>query len=147
MKRAFACVLFALLTAAIGLGQDIYDWETDLEAGLEQAAEKEKHVLLYFAGSDWCGWCIRLKDEVLETRRFREFSEQNLVPVLIDFPRTRRQPEEQQEYNRELAERYEVEGFPTIYLLTPEEEVVLETGYRQGGPTNYVEHLRQALEQ
>ncbi|MGM0675105.1 MAG: thioredoxin family protein, partial [Spirochaetota bacterium] len=111
----------------------------------EQAAEEDKHVLLYFAGSDWCGWCQRLKEEVLDTRAFREFAEDNLVPVLIDFPREREQSEEQQSYNQNLARDYEVEGFPTIFLLTADEEMVLKTGYREGGPADYVEHLRSAM--
>lgn len=143
MKRVAIVVVLALFS--VSAWGDIYDWKTDLDAGLEQAAEEEKHVFLYFAGSDWCSWCQRLKSEVLDTRPFREFSEENLVPVLIDFPQDREQSQEQQAYNKNLAAEYEVEGFPTIFLLTPEEDIVLKTGYRRGGPAAYVDHLRSAM--
>ncbi len=143
MKRiAIASVLILLALSAWG---DIYEWETDLEAATEQAAEEDKYVFLYFAGSDWCGWCQRLKQEILDTRPFKEFSEENLVPVLIDFPREIEQSAEQEAYNRQLAERFGVQGFPTVYLLTPDEEIVLRSGYLEGGPANYVEHLRNGM--
>lgn len=130
---------------ALAAWGDIYEWETNLEAAQQQATAEDKHVFLYFAGSDWCGWCQRFKQEILDTRPFNEYSEANLVPVLIDFPRQREQSAEQQEYNRRLFEQYGVEGFPTVFLLTPDGETVLRTGYRQGGPANYVSHLQDAL--
>lgn len=140
---AIASVLILLALSAWG---DIYEWETDLEAATEQAAEEEKHVFLYFAGSDWCGWCQRFKQEILDTRPFTEFSETHLVPVLIDFPREIEQSAEQEAYNRQLAERFGVQGFPTVYVLTPDEEIVLRSGYLEGGPANYVEHLRSGMQ-
>jgi protein disulfide-isomerase len=144
MKRIIIASLLALL--ALTAWGDIYEWETDLEAAQQQAAAEDKHVFLYFAGSDWCGWCQRLKQEILDTRPFREFSETHLVPVLIDFPREREQPAEQEAYNRRLAERFGVSGFPTVFVLTPQGEIVLKTGYRQGGPASYVSHLREAMQ-
>jgi protein disulfide-isomerase len=144
MKRIAIASLFIFL--ALTAWGDIYGWETDLEAAKRQAAAEDKHIFLYFAGSDWCGWCQRFKQEILDTRPFREFTEENLVPVLIDFPREREQSAEQEAYNRQLAERYGVSGFPTVYVLSPEEEVVLRTGYRQGGPASYVSHLSEAMQ-
>jgi len=135
-----------LLLIALAAWGDIYEWETDLEAAQQQAAEEDKYVFLYFAGSDWCGWCQRFKQEILDTRPFNEYSEANLVPVLIDFPRQREQSAEQEAYNRRLFEQYGVEGFPTVFLLSPGGETVLRTGYRQGGPANYVSHLQDAVQ-
>jgi protein disulfide-isomerase len=152
MKRMAITVGFVRVfgfAGAAGFAQsdqtDIYDWETDLDVALDTAAEQDKHVFLYFAGSDWCGWCQRLKDEILDTRQFREFSAERLVPVLIDFPRERELPEEQQQYNRALAQQFEVSGFPTVYLVSPEREVIARTGYVRGGPANYVNQLRDAI--
>ncbi|MFP4566589.1 MAG: thioredoxin family protein [Spirochaetaceae bacterium] len=143
MKR-IATVLICFFLALSAWG-DIYEWKTDLEAAGEQAAEEDKYIFLYFAGSDWCGWCRRFKQEILDTRPFEEFAEENLVPVLIDFPRQIEQSAEQEAYNRRLAERFGVQGFPTVYLLTPDEDTVLQSGYLEGGPAHYVEHLRSGM--
>jgi protein disulfide-isomerase len=143
MKRL--AVILVLVFVSLTAWGDIYEWQTNLEAAKEQAAQQDKYLFLYFAGSDWCGWCQRLTEEVIETRPFREFARDNLVRVLIDFPREREISAEQEEYNRALAQEFGVEGFPTIFLLAPDGDVVLQTGYEPGGPANYVSHLRNAM--
>jgi hypothetical protein len=45
--------------------------------------------------------------------------------------------------NKALAERYSVEGFPTVLLLDATGKVVGRTGYKKGGPSAYVEHIKQ----
>jgi protein disulfide-isomerase len=144
MKRNVLICALVLAVAAIG-SADVFEWSTDLDAALETAAEEEKAVFVYFAGTDWCGWCHRLMDEVLHTTAFEEYADEALVPVLVDFPRDRTQSEELQQRNMELAREYEIAGFPTVYVLSPEEEVILKTGYLQGGPANYIDQLRSAV--
>jgi len=39
-------------------------WVTELPKAQEQARAEKKLVLLDFTGSDWCGWCIKLNEEV-----------------------------------------------------------------------------------
>ena len=123
----------------------IYTWETSLEQALAQAAREDKQVLVFFAGSDWCSWCDRLMVEVIETDRFQSFLDTYVVPVLIDFPRNIPISAEQQEYNRELAVRFAVSGYPTVFILDSSGGMRLRTGYRQGGADSYITHLLPAL--
>ncbi|MEL7496294.1 MAG: thioredoxin family protein [Planctomycetota bacterium] len=74
-------------------------------------------MLVLFTGSDWCGWCIRLKDEVLETREFKSWATDNVILVELDFPRKTSLPFEVQARNEELKRRFKVEGFPTVVVL------------------------------
>lgn len=120
---------------------DIYSWETDLDTALALAGAENRVVFAYFAGSDWCGWCMRLKAEVLDTELFRDFSRRFVVPVLIDFPRELPQSEALAEANQRHAEHYRVQGFPAVLLLDPNGAVLFRTGYVAGGPGNYVSHL------
>ncbi|MFW5728229.1 MAG: thioredoxin family protein [bacterium] len=145
MKRLALGALLAFLVVGAGSAADVFDWTTDLDAALEQAAEEERAVFVYFAGTDWCGWCHRLMDEVLHTTPFQEYAEEALVPVLIDFPRDREQSAEERSANNDLAREYRITGFPRIVLLSPSEEVILETGYLPGGPANYIDQLRSAI--
>jgi thioredoxin-related protein len=120
-------------------------WQTDFEAAREKAAEEEKPMLLDFNGSDWCGWCIKLKKEVFDKEAFQSYADEELVLVDLDFPRDKPQSDELKAQNRALAEKYGVRGFPTIILLAPDGEVIAKTGYRPGGAEAYVEHLQELL--
>jgi thioredoxin-related protein len=99
--------------------------------------------MLDFTGSDWCGWCIKLKKEVFSQEAFQEYAESELVLVELDFPRNKLQSDELKAQNQALAQKYGVRGFPTIILLSPEGELIARTGYRPGGAEAYVAHLKE----
>ncbi|MFN2310654.1 MAG: thioredoxin family protein [Spirochaetia bacterium] len=140
-------LLFAAVPQLHAQQQDwsIYDWETNLEQAAVQAEQENKQILVFFAGSDWCGWCDRLIVEVIETDRFQTFLDSYVVPVLIDFPRNIPISPERQEYNQELARRFAVSGYPTVFILDSSEAMRLRTGYRQGGADSYITHLLPAV--
>ena len=56
---------------------------------MDKASAEHKVVLLDFTGSDWCGWCKRLKAEVFDQPEFAEFAQANLIMVEVDFPRNK----------------------------------------------------------
>ncbi len=120
-------------------------WLTDYEKAIAAAKEKDLPVLINFSGSDWCIWCIKLMEEVFEKEEFVEYAEENLVLLNLDFPRESDQSKEVQAANQALAERFGIEGFPTVILLNSKEEIIGQTGYREGGPEAYVDHLKKML--
>ncbi|HEY5653163.1 MAG TPA: thioredoxin family protein [Pontiella sp.] len=121
-------------------------WMTDFEQAKEKAKQENKHILMDFSGSDWCGWCIKLDEEVFSKKAFKDYAQENLVLVLVDFPSDKSgQSEKLQEQNKKLAEQFGVRGFPTVYVLDARGEVVAKSGYRNGGPDLYVEHLKSII--
>ena len=50
---------------------DIFKWETDLNVAKKRAKDENKEILADFTGSDWCGWCIKLKKEVFDQPEFQ----------------------------------------------------------------------------
>jgi protein disulfide-isomerase len=128
-------------------GQEVDEgiWLTDYEQALSVAKEHDLPVLINFSGSDWCGWCIKLMDEVFDKEEFKAYAKENLVLLNLDFPKQSKQSKEVQAANQALAERYGVKGFPTVILLNSKGEVIGQTGYRDGGPKPYVEHLKQMI--
>ena len=123
------------------------NWETDFEKASSAAKASGKYMLLDFSGSDWCGWCIKLEKEVFSQDTFKDFAEENLVCVLVDFPRAKEQAEELKQQNLELARKYEIKGYPTIIVLSPDGRTVGKTGYLQGGPWEYARHLKKIIEE
>lgn len=116
-------------------------WTTDFEAAKAKAKAEKKLLLVDFTGSDWCGWCIKLKKEVFDTELFKKEAPKQFVLVELDFPRGKELPEKVKKQNDELQEKYSISGFPTILILDPAGEVIAKTGYRAGGPEGYVKHL------
>jgi protein disulfide-isomerase len=120
-------------------------WREDYDAALKQAAAENKSVLVDFSGSDWCGWCIKLEKEVFSQPEFTAYAKENLILVLVDFPNAKPQTEEQKTANQALAEKYGIQGFPTVLILNPQGKVVRRTGYQPGGAPAYVEMIQGAL--
>lgn len=121
-------------------------WEDNFETAKATAAKEKKPILIDFTGSDWCGWCIKLDKEVFSKKEFKDYAKDNLVLFTADFPHDKSQSKKLKEQNEELSKKYGVTGFPTIVLIDAEGKKLAETGYQEGGPEKYVEHLKKLLE-
>lgn len=144
-RRFRFTAVIAFFAAAAAMHAAPEGWKDDFDAAVKAANDSGKHVLVDFTGSDWCGWCIRLTDEVFSQSAFKEYAGDNLVLVKVDFPRRKEIPESVMARNRELAQEFGVRGFPTIVLLDSDGEEVARTGYRRGGAEAYVKHLKELL--
>jgi len=148
LKKIF---LSTILLAAILVGcskssaNDNLNWEENLETALQKAKTENKAVLVNFTGSDWCIWCKRLSAEVFQQKEFEAYAKDNLVLVMLDFPKDIKQSQETKEYNNKLAQKYGIQGFPTILLIDGQGKLVAQTGYQPGGAAKYVEHIKSYL--
>lgn len=133
----------ALLSAAFQLGAAA-QWLTSVPEALKKAQAEDKAVLLDFTGSDWCGWCKKLKREVFDQKDFIEFANANFVLVEVDFPHHKKLPAALQEENNRLKQRFGVDGYPTIIVLDKSGRLALDTGYVEGGPKRYIAELKRA---
>lgn len=135
----------AALALLLGLGSARADatWLTDFQKAQAEAKAGHKLILLEFTGSDWCIWCIRLEAEVFSQPEFADFAKKNLVLVRADFPRAKPLSAEVRKQNQELAQRYEIGGFPTIVVLNEEGKQVGLLGYVPGGPAPFLDELKK----
>lgn len=133
--------IVALLGTSLAGGEG---WSSDYEAAKKQALESKKDLLMDFTGSDWCGWCIKLNDEVFKHDAFKSGVKDAFVLVEIDFPQDKSKlTEETRKQNKELGEKYAVQGYPTILLCDAAGRPYAATGYQKGGPEKYVAHLNE----
>jgi len=128
-----------------GNTEDGINWLTNLEEAQEIAQENDIPIFIHFTGSDWCGWCWKLEEEVYSQLVFQDYVAENMVMVTIDFPKKIKQSDEVVAYNRALAAKYNIKGFPTVQLLNPDGSSIAQTGYQYGGPEKYIEHLKELL--
>jgi protein disulfide-isomerase len=150
MKK-ITLVWFTLLFFVIACGNktqtsDELNWTANLEKAIETAKAENKAVLVNFTGSDWCKWCFKLSDEVFSQDDFKEYADENLILVKLDFPRSISQSSETKAYNQSLAQKYGVQGFPTILIFNSQGKPVAKTGYQAGGAANYVNHIQSFLQ-
>jgi len=120
-------------------------WLTDLPAALKQAGAENKLVLVDFTGSDWCGWCIKLHKEVFSQPEFNAFAKANLVLVEVDFPNKKAQPLALKRANQALAEKYHIEGYPTLILLNGGGNRLATFGYEPGGPGVLIDAIKKVM--
>ena len=147
-----ACVVMivaALLAAApAAMAQDAKaeaKWLTSLDEAKAAAKKDGKPILIDFTGSDWCGWCVKLRKEVFDTPEFNAWAAKNVVLCEIDFPRKKSQDDATKAANNELMKKYGVKGFPTIVFTTAEGTEIGRSGYKPGGPKGWTESAEAIL--
>lgn len=136
-------VFLGTIAATLRIQGAEVEWLTDVHAALDKARLENKFVLLDFTGSDWCGWCQRLKSEVFDQPEFAAFAQVNLVMVEVDFPHHKPQSPEQKAANDQLAGTYHITGFPTLIYLNQFSQQVAIGGYIAGGPKSFIAQVEK----
>ncbi|MBF6641848.1 thioredoxin family protein [Flavobacterium sp. J49] len=143
--------LFLVLGSLTIQAQEL-TWQTDINKAMEISKKSKKPLMLFFTGSDWCGWCIRLQKEVLKTPEFAKWAKDNVVLVELDFPRRTPQQPEIQKQNMELQQALGVRGYPTVWFVKASKkdgkinlEQIGSTGYVAGGPSAWLAGADQIL--
>ena len=87
---------------------------------------------------------------ILSKPEFKDYASKNLVLVEVDFPnrggaRWKAQSIETKKQNAELAEKYDVMGFPTLVILSPEGKTLWRfEGYYSAGVAAFLAELDKA---
>lgn len=143
MKKLLIITLVTLL-GYTAQAQEL-TWHTDLSKASEIAMKSKKPLMLFFTGSDWCGWCQRLQKEVFMTPDFTKWAKDNVVLVELDFPRRKVMADDIKKQNAEMGQLFGIRGYPTVWFVTPankEGKVSFDrlgsTGYVAGGPSAWI---------
>ena len=134
-------VTISFLLVMLSLPAAAQQWVTDYTTAQQTAAAEGKSVVLVFSGSDWCAPCIKLDREIWQDPGFQSAAGDDFVFYRADFPRKKehRLSEDLTEANAALAERYNTRGaFPLVVVLTPEGDVLGQTGYQKVSPDEYL---------
>ena len=148
--------LLALLSIVLCLNgfaqQKELTWHTDVNKAINLSVKKEKPLLFFFTGSDWCGWCIRLQKAVFSKPEFKSWATKNVVLVELDFPRRTKLPVKLEKQNRELQQLFGVRGYPSVWFVTPtiadgkvNFNKLGSQGYVRGGPSAWIAGANKIL--
>ena len=120
-------------------------WLSDISKARKQAQAEGKHLLVNFTGSDWCGWCMKLRKDVFLKPEFESYARTNLVLVEVDFPKHKTQPPLLQQANQRLAAHFQVTAYPTLLVLNGQGVVVGKVDYANGGVRSFRAELEKIL--
>lgn len=143
-KVVFAFLMFFLFSESVDAQK--LNWHIDINEAIETATKENKALMLFFTGSDWCGWCKRLQSEVFRTSDFKVWSE-DIVLVELDFPKRIPQDEQTKAQNQQLKSMFQVRGYPAVFFVAPEKmkdgrtnlKSLGRTGYVKGGPEKWLD--------
>ncbi len=129
-------------------------WLVDINEAYAISKKTGKPIMANFTGSDWCGWCIRLKSEVFDKPEFKKWADKNVVLIELDFPRKKQLPDEIVQQNAGLQKAFQVNGYPTIWVFNLDKdaqtnqykiEALGKTGYVSGGPTVFTNGVDEMI--
>ncbi len=152
MKKILLIAFLTLTSMSIQAQKEL-TWHTDMSKATDISIKENKPMFLFFTGSDWCGWCIRLQKEVFKTPEFIKWAKENVVLVELDFPRKNEQTDAVKMQNAQLQQQLQVRGYPTVWFVsaakTADAKVNLtalgSTGYVAGGPQAWLDGANQII--
>ena len=142
MKTMFRGVWLSFIAFHLAAAEG--EWLTDLDKAQAQAKAEKKMVFMDFTGSDWCPPCKALHKNVLTSSDFLNYAKENLVLLVVDFPRSKPQREALRTANEELAKKFAVDSFPTIIVLDANgKKLSKESGYDGSNAKEFVAKLKK----
>jgi len=134
-------IIAVMMTLSLQLFASGAGWITNYKEAIKIAKKKNIPILVDFSGSDWCGWCVKLDQEVFSKKKFKEYAKKNFVLLLVDFPRAGSQSAELKIQNKKLAQKFKIKGFPTILVIDATGKQIAKGGYIPGGPKAFIKFL------
>jgi thioredoxin-related protein len=119
-KIFFTAIALTLLFNQLGYAQEQKNglkWYTDINEVCKLSNKTKKPVFAFFTGSDWCGWCHRMQDNVFAKPGFRAWAKKNVILMELDFPRMKKLPDTLANQNNSLQQFFKVQGFPTVWIF------------------------------
>ena len=123
-------------------------WFVNWDKALAEARKTNRPIFVLNTGSDWCYWCKKLKEDVLEKTEFKEFAAKNLVLVYLDSPNRNPLGKEQRRHNRQIVKTLAFGGgVPNVGVFTAKGKKLGTIG--GGGQTVdvYLESLKSVLKE
>lgn len=142
-----ACAALSMQSNQVFAGEgSSVRWVTQYDEAVKQSKSSLKPLLLFFTGSDWCAWCNKLEEEVLNQQEFADAVGNKFVFLKLDFPLYVNQDPQLKAQNKQLQQKFDVRSFPMVIVIDPQQnQQIGTTGYRPGGPKQYADYLLKML--
>lgn len=129
--KSYIWVLFFCLLVNVAQAQNTEElpWLNKVDKAHVQSQSTGKPIFAFFTGSDWCGWCKKLQAEVFAKPAFKEWANEKVVLLELDFPARKVLPDSLVNQNAALKNFFQVRGFPTIWMFCINEDKQKENSF------------------
>ena len=123
MKKIILLLLTIVSLTSLSQNIDETNWlnteKPEMNKAIEISQKTNKPIMLFFTGSDWCGWCKVLVKEVFNKPGFDKWAKKHVVLVEVDFPRKTKLSADLIAQNNSLKNYFKPRGYPTVYFVEP----------------------------
>lgn len=117
-------VIFGFLLALIFSSHAVYSQQLSFDDGLKAAKLEHKKVIVNIY-TDWCGWCKKMDREAYSDAGIKKIIKDNFIYVRLNAEGNRLNNYKGKSYtDGELAEYFQVTGYPTTVFLDSEGKVI-----------------------
>jgi protein disulfide-isomerase len=132
-------------SAGAGAGEKAASvWTQDIEEAFSAAKKSKKPVFVDFTGSDWCYWCILADKNIFGTKQWADFAPK-MVCLKVDFPKNGRPDAETMAKRFSLAREFNVRGYPTFVLVSPERKEIARFSAGRKSAGEFIAEVEKAL--
>ncbi|MCX6231099.1 MAG: thioredoxin family protein [Bacteroidetes bacterium] len=124
-------------------------WFDSFEKTLSVAKEKKLSVLLFFTGTDTCTNCIKMRENIINSQAFTEYSKQSFVMMAVDYPNAKanKLSPGRIKKNKELVRKYNPSGkVPQIVVLDVNGSVKATANYVDIPVSEYLPQFKALLD-
>ena len=143
MRLGLRCLALLILAFTVPSRAGGPLWYTNVEAAQKAALEEDKFLLLNFTEPDFCGDCVKMKQEIWTQPEFLAFAGENLVLVELSFPHDRPPDPVALKIRERLAQVMQIDSFPTVVVLNKQGKYMAHGKYAPGGPRAYIADLER----
>ena len=115
-------------------------WIMDFGEAKKKAEKEKKPILLLFTGSDWCGPCQSLERDVISTKDFQKYADQNLILCKTEYLKFSEQDRNMKNQHSKLCSQYSIDAYPTTVVVDSAGE---EIGRIKGNQSNWLDSLKK----
>lgn len=97
----------------------------EYDEALQESQQFNKPILLYFHGSDWSYWSVKIKQDVLNSIDFQQAIKNQFVYLDVDLPKQVFQDKEVNNQSRYLQEVFSIYQIPCLLMIDCKEQELL----------------------
>ena len=106
-----------------------FHWLTNYDQATAMARKSDKMILAYFSGSDWDPWTEKIEKDVLSTEGFKNWANEHVIPLNIDFAKEKRINSITKAQNDAMMKKYNIVKVPLFVFLDPSGAPVARVSY------------------